>query len=125
MIMDDRLTDVLETMIKDAQKNGDTSMAHNLLSVRMRMSHVNRCSFLPSIAVTIAQLENELALGQMMIWADEESFEFGFANLMEACTQFTDIALHDAENGKKAHALKLVSVSKSYELPMFKKGEKR
>jgi len=124
MIEDDKLNSFLENIstIKDGD-NKITDIDLNTLALRIMSTKLIRASWVDPIDVDIAQLEVEALIDRIELDMDEDTYELGGSNLLEAMGKVIQTSWSDAKNGRKA---KLMKVSpKVYEITMTEPGKKK
>jgi len=110
IIEDEGLNSLLERMsfIENEGKDGKKSVQVDLdtLALRVMSSKLIRTSFVDPIDAEIAQLEVERFIDRVEMNMDEDTYEFGGTNLLEAFGKIIQTAWSDAKDGKKARLLK-------------------
>jgi len=124
MIEDDKLNSFLEkiSIIKDGDdKVEDIDL--NTLALRIMSTKLIRASWVDPIDVDIAQLEVEALIDRIELDMDEDTYEFGGSNLLEAMGKVIQTAWSDAKGGRKAKLMKVTP--RVYEISMTEPGKKK
>lgn len=108
MIEDKPLNDFLSDIatIKD-DKGNVTEYDLNVVALRVLASKLIRTSYVDPIDVDIAQLEVDRLINRVEMNMDEETYEYGGTNLLEAMGKIIQTAWSDAKIGRKAKLLKV------------------
>jgi len=110
IIEDEGLNSLLERMsfIENKDNDGNETVTVDLdtLALRVMSSKLIRTSFVDPIDAEIAQLEVDRFIDRVEMNMDEDTYEFGGTNLLEAFGKVIQTAWSDAKNGKKARLLK-------------------
>jgi len=123
MIEDDKLNIFLENIA--LIKNGDDKVEDidlNALALRIMSTKLIRASWVDPIDVEIAQLELERLINRVEMDMDEDTYEYGGTNLLEAMSKVIQTAWADAKNGRKAKLMKVTP--KVFEITMTEPGKK-
>lgn len=128
MITDDNLFRILGLLTVRTEDNGDgkpivQDINPNMLAIRIMASQLIRCSFVDPIDAEIAMLESDRLIKRIEIVMDEDTYEYGGANFLDACNEIIKTAWCDAKNGRKAKLLKVML--KSFEITMPEVQKKR
>ena len=124
IIEDDKLNSFLEQicLIKDKQgKVLDVDL--NALALRIMATKLIRSSWVDPIDVDIAQLELERLINRVEMDMDEDTYEYGGTNLLEAIAKVVQTAWSDAKGGRKAKLLKVSP--RVFEINMPEPGKKK
>lgn len=123
MIEDDKLNTFLETIsvVKDCK--GKIEVDLNTLALRIMSTKLIRASWVDPIDVDIAQLELERLINRVEMDMDEDTYEYGGTNLLEAMAKVIQTAWSDAKNGRKAKLMKVTP--RIYEITMTEPGKKK
>ncbi len=106
VIEDERLTSMLERAA--FQNNGnEEGVDLNLFSLRIMTSKLIRSSWVDRIDAMIGQLEAERLVNRIELNMDEDTYEYGGTNLLDAMVKLIQTAWSDATDGRKAKLLKV------------------
>jgi len=106
IIEDEGLNSLLEQMSFIKNDDGTMKVDLDTLALRVQNSKLIRTSFVDPIDAEIAQLENERFIDRIEMNMDEDLYEFGGTNLLEAFGKVIQTAWSDAKDGQKARLLK-------------------
>lgn len=113
MIHDDYVLKTLESMaIVKWQTPGEkgeprTQINWDLLALRVKTSPLIRTSYVDPIDMQIALLESEMFILRTEMNLNEEEYELGGTNFLEAMGDLIATAWSDAKDGRKAKLLKV------------------
>ena len=123
IIEDDRLNALLEGMAVMRNKDGNVDEVDlDALALRVMASKLIRSSWVDPIDADIAQLEVERFINRVEMNMDEDTYEYGGTNLLEAVGKIIQTAWSDAKNGRKAKLLKVTPRVFEISMPEKKKG---
>lgn len=129
MIQDEGLTKWLDrlSVIKTNGKDGNPSDAFvdlNMLALRFKCSSLIRTSYVEAADAQIAMMEAEQFVDRIEMDLDEDNYEYGGTNLLEAICDVIKTSWADSVNGRKAKLLKVSPKVFEVNLPeQQKKGE--
>jgi len=103
MLEDDNLTALLKALSTSNKKNEDLDD----LALRVMSSKLIRSSWLDPIDTMIGQLEAERLITRIEMNMNEDEYEYGGTNLLEAISKIIQTAYSDAKDGRKAKLLKV------------------
>lgn len=115
MLRDDYLLKTLESMAivkyySQADKEKKNPLAHinwDLLALRAKASPLIRTSYVDPIDTLIAQVESEIFVLRIEMNLNEDEYELGGTNFLEAMGDIFMTAWSDAKEGRKAKLLKV------------------
>jgi len=123
-IEDDKLNSFLEQIAIIKGPDGTVKDVDlNALALRVMVSKLIRSSWVDPIDVDIAQLEVERLINRVEMEMDEDTYEYGGTNLLEAVAKIIQTAWSDAKGGRKAKLLKVTP--RVYEITMAEPGKKK
>lgn len=108
LIEDEGLNNLLNQLAILKDKDGNPNEYDmNALALRVMASKLIRGSWVDPIDVEIAQLELECFMDRIEMSLDEDAYEFGGTNLLEAIAKVIYTAWSDAKGGRKAKLMKV------------------
>jgi hypothetical protein len=108
LIEDEDLNNLLNKLAIIEGKDGSPpEIDMNALALRVMASKLIRGSWVDPIDVDIAQLELECFMDRIEMSMDEDTYEFGGTNLLEAIAKVVYTAWSDAKGGRKAKLMKV------------------
>ena len=111
MIHDDAIERVLEGSAlrePNGEEEDNPSDRAQTLAIRVLMSNLIRTSYVDPYDAEINKLKAERDIGLIELDMDEDSYEFGGSNLLNAFATIIKTAWDDAKNGRKAKLLKVM-----------------
>lgn len=128
MIEDSRVSDILSGMSCEVEAGGDgkpvvRDVDLNMLAMVVATSKLIRTSYVDSVDAEIGQLEAERFVLRQLIGMNEDTFELGGYNFLDAVSQIIKTAWSDAKMGRKAKLLKVTA--KTFEVHTPEKGEEK
>ncbi|RLI22927.1 hypothetical protein DRO45_00140 [Candidatus Bathyarchaeota archaeon] len=120
MIEDQSVKDILSGMSYDVRVTEDGKVVPtgdvdiNMLAMTVATSKLIRTSYVDPIDAEIGQLEAERFVLRQLIGMDEDTYELGGHNFLDALSQIIKTAWSDAKHGRKAKLLKVMA--KSFEV---------
>lgn len=123
MLEDDELSRILMNLAITKNDGQEAEIDLNALAMRIDASKVIRASYVEPIDAEIAQLEAERSVNRIELSLNEDTYEYGGTNLLEAYSRFVKTAWSDATKGRKAKLLKVIS--KSFEVNIPEAGKKK
>jgi len=124
IIEDEKLMALLDRMVDTKDENGNPNGVDlDNLALRVMATKLIRGSWVDPIDVDIAQLEVERLINRIEMNMDEDTYEYGGTNLLEAIAKVIQTAWSDAKGGRKAKLLKVTP--KVFEISMPEPGKKK
>lgn len=124
IIEDEKLNSYLEQIATKVDEKGNPNGIHlDNMALRILTSKLIRSSWVDPIDVDIAQLEVERLVNRIEMNMDEDTYEYGGTNLLEAVAKVVQTAWSDAKGGRKAKLLKVTP--RILEISMPEPGKKR
>lgn len=123
MIDDETLTKFLEDLSKGIDGKGNQTIDLDAASLRILASKLLRTSYIEPIDALIGQLEVENLIARMELEMNEEEYELGGTNFLEATGQLIKTAYSDSVNGRKAKLLKVTP--KAFEINIPEQDKKK
>jgi hypothetical protein len=124
MIEDTSLTHFLEELSKERNdKKEIVGFDLDIVALRIMVSKLIRTSYVDPIDAQIAQLETERFITRIEMELDEDTYEYGGTNFLEACGKIISTAWSDSINGRKAKILKVMP--KAFEISVPSEAEKK
>jgi len=132
MIKDDWVLGFLEAQslipiqVKDQQGKLHDVMRVNwdIAALRICASPVNRTSIIGKNEAELIKLINESIVDLIELQMDEDEYELGQTNALDAINVYLRFAVNDAYEGKKANLLKTIQTATRYEIGEAKEGKK-
>jgi len=122
MIEDSNLNTYLEKM-SVIENNGKSEVDLNAFALRIMATKLIRASWVDPIDVDIAQLELERLINRVEMDMDEDTYEYGGTNLLEAIAKVIQTAWSDAKGGRKAKLLKVTPRVFEISMPTQRKNK--
>lgn len=107
IIEDDKLIELLERLSFAKNDNDEVEVDKDSLALRVMASKLIRSSWLDPLDSIIGQLEAERLVNRIEMNMNEDEYEYGGTNLLEAFLKLIQTAYSDAKDGRKAKLLKV------------------
>jgi hypothetical protein len=123
MIHDDSLEKWLEKLSVLKSEEDEPIVDMNMMALRIKSSCLIRTSFVDPIDARIHMLEAEQFVERVELDMDEDTYDYGGTNFLEAVKDVIVTGWSDSVNGRKAKLLKVTS--KAFEVSVPEQQQKQ